>query len=97
MNLHGYEDHSLERGTFQCRQTRRDIKCIHLVQGNEGQIRLTIRDEGAGFPVGAVMNRQEGLMNVRHRLSLMRCEMQIHSNPGKGTQIMINIPKQQVK
>jgi len=32
-------------------------------------------------------------MNVRHRLSLMGCQMQIHSSPGKGTQVMIDIPK----
>jgi NarL family two-component system sensor histidine kinase YdfH len=63
----------------------------------DGQIRLTVSDDGAGFDAGAAMNGQGGLMNVRHRLSLMGCQMQIQSSPGKGTQILIDIPKQQVK
>jgi two-component system, chemotaxis family, CheB/CheR fusion protein len=63
----------------------------------DGQICLTISDEGAGFDSGAATNGQGGLMNVRHRLSLMGCRMQIFSSPGKGTRVIIDIPDKQVK
>jgi two-component system, chemotaxis family, CheB/CheR fusion protein len=63
----------------------------------DGLIRLTISDEGAGFEAGATSNGEGGLLNIRHRLSLMGCQMQITSNPGRGTRVMIDIPNQQVK
>jgi signal transduction histidine kinase len=63
----------------------------------DGQIRLTIHDEGAGFEADATPNGQGGLLNVRHRLGLMGCQMQISSSPGKGTRVMIDIPNQQVR
>ena len=62
----------------------------------DDQIRLTISDEGEGFDPDSAKDGQGGLLNVKHRLSLMGCHLKIKSSPGKGTQVMINIPKQQV-
>ena len=63
----------------------------------DGQIRLTISDDGAGFAANAITDEQAGLLNVRHRLGLMGCRMQINSTPGNGSLVMIDIPDQQVK
>jgi signal transduction histidine kinase len=65
-----------------------------------GQICLTVHDEGAGFDVESELNdlnRPGGLMNIRHRLSLIGCQLEISSQPGQGTRVMITIPEQQVK
>ncbi len=66
-------------------------------KGTDDRIRLTISDVGAGFDPAATTNGQGGLQNVPHRLSLMGCKMEINSTQGKGTQVIINIPKQQVQ
>ncbi len=63
----------------------------------DDSIRLTITDKGAGFDMDAETNGQGGLLNVRHRLSLMGCQMQIASDPGQGTQVLIDIPNQQMR
>jgi signal transduction histidine kinase len=56
-----------------------------------------IREEGAGFDGAAGTNGQGGILNIQQRLILMECQKQIHSNPSKGTQVMMEIPKQEVK
>jgi signal transduction histidine kinase len=59
------------------------------------QVRLTIGDDGKGFDTSASafdQNGSGGLSNFRHRLSLMGCSLHIHSEPGTGTRVMIDIP-----
>jgi len=71
-----------------------------LFEEYDGFIRLTINDEGQGFDVDQALhdpNRLGGLMNLGHRLNLMGCQIEVNSQPGKGTQVMINIPKGQVQ
>ena len=56
---------------------------------------ITIRDAGKGFDVGAVMSDTKtahGLLVIQDRLGLMGCNMEIISEPGKGTRIMIDAP-----
>ncbi len=69
-------------------------------QEAEEQIRLKISDDGKGFDVSTSTLERSGsggLSNLRHRLNLMGCGLQIDSKPGKGTQVIIHIPVQQVK
>jgi PAS domain S-box-containing protein len=57
--------------------------------------RITISDSGKGFDVSAVMNDSKtahGLLVIHDRLGLMGCTMQIVSEPGRGTDIMIETP-----
>ena len=57
--------------------------------------RITISDAGRGFEVATVMNDSKtahGLLVVQDRLSLMGCTIEITSEPGKGTQIIIETP-----
>jgi two-component system CheB/CheR fusion protein len=67
---------------------------IHFENVN-GHTRLTVVDDGDGFsPQSTKENdRGGGLRNLRHRLSLMGCDMQLQSEPGKGTQMIIDIPQ----
>jgi signal transduction histidine kinase len=60
-----------------------------------GQTCLTIRDDGAGFDVESQLADAKlpgGLMNLKHRLNLIGCQLQISSQSGKGTQVSILIP-----
>jgi signal transduction histidine kinase len=60
-----------------------------------GDTRLTVSDEGEGFSP-QLMNDNDGgggLRNLRHRLNLMGCRLEINSRPGAGTQVIIDIPQ----
>jgi PAS domain S-box-containing protein len=61
-----------------------------------GHTRLTIRDDGVGFDAQAVLRGSKtagGLLNLQHRLNLVGCTIQIHSQPNaQGTQVIIDIP-----
>lgn len=51
----------------------------------DSQIWLTVSDEGDGFDASQIGEDQMGgLMNLKHRLNLMGCQMQLTSQPGKG-------------
>jgi signal transduction histidine kinase len=57
--------------------------------------RVTISDRGQGFEVATVMNDSKtahGLLVIQDRLGLMGCNLEIASEPGQGTQIVIEAP-----
>jgi PAS domain S-box-containing protein len=57
--------------------------------------RVTISDDGKGFDVDAVMGDSKtahGLLVIQDRLSLMGCSLEITSEPGNGTLIVIQAP-----
>ena len=57
--------------------------------------RVTISDTGNGFDVATVMNDSKtahGLLVIQDRLGLMGCNIDIASEPGQGTQIVIEAP-----
>jgi two-component system CheB/CheR fusion protein len=57
--------------------------------------RITIADGGNGFDAETVLkdvNIAHGLLVVQDRLNLLGCNMEVHSKPGEGTQIVIKIP-----
>ena len=67
---------------------------IILEETNE-KARITISDSGKGFDVGAVMNDSKtahGLLVVQDRLNLLGCTMEISSEPGMGTRVVIEAP-----
>lgn len=65
----------------------------------DSRLRVTVRDRGAGFDSQVVMddpNISHGLMIVRHRLNLLGCSMEVRSQPGKGTEAIIEAPYEQM-
>ncbi|HEX2995711.1 MAG TPA: PAS domain-containing protein, partial [Anaerolineales bacterium] len=59
------------------------------------QLRVTVSDEGKGFDDVKVMKDPQiahGLLIVRHRLNLLGCNMDVQSQPGKGTKVIIEVP-----
>ena len=56
---------------------------------------ISVSDAGKGFDVGAVMSDTKtahGLLVIQDRLSLMGCNMEIASEPDKGTRVVIEAP-----
>lgn len=71
--------------------------CVHIeIRREEGAIHCSIRDDGAGFEVSAVLSRRGqrglGLTGIRERAGALGGTLAIRSAPGKGTELLIAIP-----
>ncbi|MGE5072057.1 MAG: CheR family methyltransferase [Anaerolineae bacterium] len=67
------------------------------VEQADGRLRITVHDQGKGFDARSVMTDSKsvhGLLELRNRLTLAGCTMQIESLPGEGTTITIEAPVQ---
>ena len=61
----------------------------------DSHLRVTVQDQGVGFDGSVVMNGSKtahGLLNVQHRLHLLGCSMEIHSQSGRGAEAIIKVP-----
>jgi two-component system sensor histidine kinase UhpB len=55
----------------------------------------TIRDDGVGFDVEAVLSSKErglGLFGMQERMALVGGRLQIHAGPGRGAQVRAEVP-----
>ncbi len=66
------------------------------VEAGEGVVRLIISDNGAGFdaskPRGA---GHQGLVNMRARASSVGARLEVESEPGAGTRIIVEVPRRE--
>jgi signal transduction histidine kinase len=63
------------------------------LKGSETEIRLEVRDSGAGFDVeDAKSNGGLGLVSMAERVHLVRGRFGVESRPGEGTKIVAIIP-----
>ncbi|HTS13390.1 MAG TPA: PAS domain-containing protein [Candidatus Limnocylindrales bacterium] len=68
---------------------------------DEGEIRLEVRDEGKGIPPSVTMAADElgtatpgiGLQGIRERVRQLQGRVEIVSNNGRGTAVIVAIPK----
>ncbi|HEY3474480.1 MAG TPA: ATP-binding protein, partial [Anaerolineales bacterium] len=61
----------------------------------DSHLLVILRDQGAGFNSAQVLSDPtigHGLLIVRHRLSLLGCKLEVNSQPGKGTEAIIEVP-----
>ena len=56
-------------------------------------LHLTVRDDGVGFDPDA-QSDGFGLLGIRERTDLLDGELEISSNPGKGTTVSVHLPVQ---
>ena len=75
---------------IQC-HSRADRAEIRLTQQGEW-LRIEIQDWGIGFDPSNVDKDRFGLQGIRERARLMRGRVVIDSAPGKGTQIIVELP-----
>lgn len=59
-------------------------------------IRIHIRDNGKGFDPTRIINQGNGLINMRERANLLGGQFNLHSSPGMGSDIYVNIPLQSI-
>ncbi|CCG99738.1 histidine kinase [Fibrella aestuarina BUZ 2] len=66
---------------------------LHLQQQNQ-QIQFTIEDDGLGFKTQRLTKEPhgQGVHNMHERIKLLNGTFVIHSTPGEGTKISVNIP-----
>jgi signal transduction histidine kinase len=63
------------------------------LNGTSNEIRLTVRDRGAGFDIEtAKMSRGLGLNHMQERLKLVKGSLSIDSQPNRGTTIYARVP-----
>jgi len=66
---------------------------IILVQcsQNENIFLISVEDDGRGFPASDTEGDGIGLSNVRNRVNFLKGRMEIHSLPGEGTTVNIEV------
>lgn len=60
-----------------------------------GQLVLTVRDDGRGFDVAAVLRDRErglGLFGMQERMALVGGSLSVRSRPGAGTEVVAKVP-----
>jgi len=67
------------------------------VQQENGELVVTVEDNGVGFKVKEVMrhpdeNRRLGLLGMMERAAMLSGKLDIESKPGKGTKVQLRIP-----
>jgi signal transduction histidine kinase len=63
-----------------------------LLQLREDAVRLQVMDEGIGFDPTALLEQGQGLRNIRARSQKLGARYEVISSPGKGTQVVLDIP-----
>ena len=67
---------------------------VRLTKEN-GRGQITVSDWGAGFDASKIMKDPQaahGLLIIKDRLGLMGCDMEVQSQPGGGTRVVIEVP-----
>jgi two-component system, chemotaxis family, sensor kinase Cph1 len=78
------------------RHSRARTAGVSLAQDASGHLSCVVRDDGEGFEVRAMTTRREqgglGLLGIRERLNAVGGTLEIGSEPGKGTELLIEVP-----
>jgi NO-binding membrane sensor protein with MHYT domain len=67
---------------------------VTLRQTGDG-VMLEIRDDGEGFDPAALKSEGSGLYNMNKRAQQIGARFEVVSSPGKGTRVILHIPKGQ--
>ena len=62
------------------------------LQERDGQVELTLRDDGVGFNPQGPARGSHGLLGMRYRVQAEHGTLQFHSTPGAGTFIRARLP-----
>jgi signal transduction histidine kinase len=62
------------------------------IRAEQGQLRLTIADNGRGFSAGVRTGEMDGVANMRARIEKLRGRFEITSEAGRGTTVQFYMP-----
>jgi signal transduction histidine kinase len=65
---------------------------VNLQRSGDGDVTLTVRDDGRGFDPDNVNAGHHGLLGMRIRLEAYAGSLRVDSAPGKGTRIVATMP-----
>ncbi len=77
-----------------CFRHSRARRVVVSLQTHDGGVRLQVEDDGVGFEVQAPDTRGYGLRNIEARAVMMHAQLQIESERGRGTRVMLHVPKE---
>ncbi|HSB80264.1 MAG TPA: PAS domain S-box protein [Candidatus Methylomirabilis sp.] len=90
--LYRFAQEALTNASKHARATQATI----LLEPTAGKIRCSIRDDGDGFDVSAVLDRRGdsnlGLRGIQDRVESLGGMLQVISAPGRGTELLATIP-----
>jgi signal transduction histidine kinase len=69
-------------------------------ESHDDHLTVIVSDDGKGFSVQELRNNENighGLESIHHRLNLLGCNMEVQSEPGRGTQVIITVPYEQLE
>lgn len=58
----------------------------------DGQVLVTVADDGQGFAADAQASAGYGLANMRQRAAALGADLRVDSAPGEGTRVVVSIP-----
>ena len=56
------------------------------------QLHLSITDNGCGFDLNTIKKTGNGLHNFKKRINELQGTYELHTAPGQGTVVRLNIP-----
>jgi len=69
-------------------------KVLTSLSINDDNIIVTIEDDGKGFDITSVKNKKSfGILGMKERIRSLDGKFELVSSPGKGTKIIITIPR----
>ena len=71
------------------------LKAVVTLEHEDNHIRIGVIDEGKGFDANIMLNdwkSAHGFIGIRHRLNLVGCKVAVTSEPGRGTEVTIEVP-----
>jgi signal transduction histidine kinase len=63
-----------------------------VVTSAEGNVRAVVEDDGVGFETAALREGALGLVGMRERVLLLGGRFDLHSTPGFGTTLLVELP-----
>lgn len=91
----------VQEGLVNVRKHSRAKHVLVRFDMKDGKWRLVIEDDGSGFSFSGRLSQAEldgigkGPVVIKERVNLIAGELTIESNPGRGSRLEINIPKNQ--
>lgn len=68
-------------------------KVVAELELTDGNIQLTITDDGKGFDTKSGERKTLGILGMRERATMLGGKLKIYSAPGKGTTVLITVPQ----
>lgn len=67
-------------------------RVVLRLEASPDRVRLTVQDDGKGFPEGTASSGRFGLVGMQERARLLGGSFQVESSPGAGTRITAEVP-----